>query len=119
MAKILIKARGRKIYDEARQDLETRGLWAGVDHYLLEAYAIEMQTYYELLAEAKDEGIEAETTTGGVKPSPVMRRMDSALKNAMQLAKMLGLGADSRNKLKAASKQKKDDNPDMKLLKLA
>lgn len=97
--------RGKAIYDKALGDLTERGLYAPVDDELLRAYALEMQTYYRMFSEVAKEGEAVDTGTGSVKSNPKLLRMESALKNAKQLASLLGISADARKKVGAAGKK--------------
>ena len=118
--KTQLKALGQRIFDEAKADLEARKVWAAVDKFALEAYALELQTYFELLAEVNREGVAVDTGTGSVKTNPKVMRMDSALKNSVQLSKLLGIGADSRKKLGTLSNPKEAQNEQIsKLFRIA
>lgn len=111
---------GRAIFDEAKADLESRKAWAEVDKYALEAYALELQTYFELLAEVQAEGVAVDTGTGSVKSNPKTLRLESALKNSVQLARLLGIGSDSRKKLGVAiGRTEKEPSEAMKLFRIA
>lgn len=97
--------RGKAIYDKALEDLSERGLYAPVDDELLKAYALEMQTYYRLFSDVTSEGEAVDTGTGSVKSNPKLLRMESALKNAKQLASLLGISPDARKKVGAIGKK--------------